>query len=195
MFSTTAPFMALLTAVIVNSALVLSTSVSLPFRSACISVTGVSSAVVAVSSTATGASFTGETVIVTSPVSVNVPSETVYSKLAVPLKSAAGVKVIVPFMFSTTAPFTALFTAVTVSASPSTSKSLPVSCAGQRQRHVFVGVEVVVDRHRRVVHRRDVHQHGRGVKAAVTIANRVCERVGAGVVRIGRVEHVQAARR
>ena len=78
MLSTTVPFTGLLTAVTLNSALVLSTSVSFPFRSAWVNVGAMSSAVVAESFTAIGTSLTGVTVTVTCPVSVPpAPSETV----------------------------------------------------------------------------------------------------------------------
>ena len=50
-----------------------------------------SSKTVAVSSTATGASFTAVTVIVKVPTSVNTPSDMVYVIVSVPLKFTAGV--------------------------------------------------------------------------------------------------------
>ena len=60
--------------------------------------------------------------------SVAAPSLTVYVKLALPAKLAAGVNVTVPAA-SVTVPLVAPLTAVTVSAPPSTSVSLAVSDA------------------------------------------------------------------
>ena len=51
----------------------------------------VSSLTVAASSAATGPSLTGVTSIVSVPVSLSVPSVTVYSTVSMPLKSAGGV--------------------------------------------------------------------------------------------------------
>ena len=72
---TTVPPVGLDTAVTVG--VVPSTSVSLALRSVAGKLSGVSSLVDLVSSTATGASLTGVTVTDTVPVSVRVPSETV----------------------------------------------------------------------------------------------------------------------
>ena len=83
-----------------------------------------SSATVAVSSTAVGASFAGRTVTETAPVSVSAPSETVYEKVAVPKKPGAGVYRSVPAICVTVPwPAAGCVNAVTVSASPSTSVS------------------------------------------------------------------------
>ena len=92
----------------------------------------VSSAVLAVSSTATGASFTVLTVIVTVAVfELSVPSETLYLKLAVPLKLAVGSKVNVePVILAV--PFTSeLATKLYVKVSPvfaSVAFKLPEAC-------------------------------------------------------------------
>ena len=53
--------------------------------------TGVSSSVIALSFAATGASLARVTSIVSVPVSLSVPSVTVYSTVSVPVKSAGGV--------------------------------------------------------------------------------------------------------
>ncbi len=74
--SATVPLVAPLTAVTVSVAPA-SRSVSLASSVAAVIVAAVSSAVVAVSSTATGASLAGVTVIVTWPTSVSTPSEIV----------------------------------------------------------------------------------------------------------------------
>ena len=68
--------------------------------------TGVSSSVWAVSSLATGASFTGFTVIVTvAAFEFSSPSVATYVKVSVPLKFASGVYVKLPSEFTTTEPF------------------------------------------------------------------------------------------
>ena len=141
-----APLTAFATAVTVSVSP--STSVSLPARLA--SSTSVSSGVERESSTATGASFTAVTVTVTRPLPLSGPSETVYSKLAVPLKFASGVKVTTPAV-TVAAPLTAFATAVTVSASPSASMSLAarfgksagVSSAVERESSTATGASLV----------------------------------------------------
>ena len=86
----------------VSSLLSLSTSLSLAFTSM---VTGVLMAVVATSSFATGASFTGVTSITWLAVAVVVPSLISYGKVTVPLKFSAGLKVITPAASMLTMPF------------------------------------------------------------------------------------------
>ena len=83
--------------------------------------TGVSSSVVAVSSTATGLSSTGSTVTVTVALS---PPLMVYSNVSTPLKSTSGVYFKVPSKFSSTVPFVGCVKLTTVIGSPSTSVSL-----------------------------------------------------------------------
>ena len=81
--SSTEPLVALVASVTLSVSP--SASLSLARSDAAVMPTPVSSSVVALSATATGASLTGVTVMVTSPASVAKPSETVYSKLAGPL--------------------------------------------------------------------------------------------------------------
>jgi hypothetical protein len=88
-----------LTAVIVSGSA--SPSVSLASSVATSIWTAVSSAVVAVSAPAIGASGTGASAIDTRPVSVSAPSLIVYSNVAVPVAFAAGVTVIDEPAFST----------------------------------------------------------------------------------------------
>ena len=71
--------------------------------------------------------MTGVTSTVTVAVSVNVPSDTVYSNMASPSNSSAGVNTTSPFASRATEPFVALPTEVIVSVSPSTSESFSSS--------------------------------------------------------------------
>ena len=64
----------------------------------------VSSSPVALSAVITASSTTPSTVIDAVPVSVAVPSETVYSKVSVPFQFSSGLNVTVPFSFSVTVP-------------------------------------------------------------------------------------------
>ena len=122
-FSTAVPLVLGPTAVIVNASP--STSLSLASSSAAVKVTGTSSWVAPVSSSATGASLTGATLIVTVAVSLPpLPSSIVYWIVVGPLKSAFGVKSRLPSGLIVTVP-SGLVADVTVSGSPSASVSLP----------------------------------------------------------------------
>ena len=113
----------------------LSTSESLPST---LIVTDMSSSVVALSFTATGASFTAVTVTVTVAVSVSIPSLSVYLKLSVPLKFAAGVYCSWPDGKVVTVPFAGCVTLATLWLGPSTSVSL-------LRTEIVTGVSSVVD--------------------------------------------------
>jgi len=78
--------------------------------------------VIGVCDESTGASLTGETVMDTSPVSDNIPSDSVYSNDAVPAKFVFGVNVMDPDDSETT-PLTGFDTAVTDSVFAGTSES------------------------------------------------------------------------
>src|SRR5215471_10557924 len=121
----------------------LSASVSLPRRSEAWKVTGVSSvADNGPSSCATGASFTPTTLTVTVALLLCAePSVALYVKLAAPLNSASGVKVTVPLPFKTAVPPKPLVTEKIDSDGPSTSVSLPRSCAAVN----VTGVSSVAD--------------------------------------------------
>ena len=122
----TVPLVAAPTAVMVM--LGPSTSASLPSSAAAVSTSAVSSGVIAASSPAIGASGTGVTVTVAVPTAVRAPSDTVYWKLAVPVRLGAGVNVTMPAASATVPPLGAA-TAVTVSGPPSASVSLAARVA------------------------------------------------------------------
>ena len=87
-------------------------------------VTAVSSTVDTESSFATGPSFTAPTVTVTVAESVRSPSQTVYEKVSEPKKSRWGTYVNEPSTPRSTVPYNAPPSSMTISTSPSGSKSL-----------------------------------------------------------------------
>ena len=158
-------------------------------------VTGVLNAVVAASSTATGARF-GRAATNTLTLAVAVPpwpSSIVYVKRAMPENPAVGVKVSVLPLIATLPP-TGCVTLAIVSALPSGSVSFAEHV--DRDRPAECRARSVVDGSRRTVRLRgNADRDIRARRAAMAIADRVAERVGAAESECGRVHDRRAGDR